>query len=280
MGAYDPDRAQISSLKNKNYNAIRTGGYWLSMDWFGPLAPALTGILYAKKYAKDGTAAEKAIGYGKAVGQQASRLPVISEAIDYFKRGAFDNPNDVDMAETKKSFMDATISFLSARIVPGVIYDIAKSTDPFVRKTDGQLQVLQSKIPGLRQMLPVKTSVLGEDIKTENPLISLFFGSRVKREVNDPVINEMDRLYEEGEAIKITDWDKTTSKTVATIKASVPAEEFSQIKKEYGQKVKERFKEIITSEEYLKADDADRSNMLDNAEAKIMKEYTKKWVKD
>jgi len=280
MGAYDPARAQISSLKNKNYNAIKIGNHWVSMDWFGPLAPPLTGILYAKKYGKNQSAAARAVGYGKAVGQQAFRLPVISEMVDYFKRRTFENPNEIDVQEMKKSAADSILSFFSARTVPSIIYDIAKATDPYVRETNGQLQALQSKLPGLRQVLPVKTSVLGEEIKSENPLLPILFGSRIKKEINDPVINEMDRLSEAGEMVTITDWNKSSSATISIIRSLSSDDKFRAIKKEYGQKVKAKFEEVMRSEKYIKADDADKQNMLDNAEAAIMKEYAKEYKKE
>lgn len=49
VGAYDPARAQIESLRNSKDNSIRIGKKWISTDWLGPLAVPVTAIMNARK---------------------------------------------------------------------------------------------------------------------------------------------------------------------------------------------------------------------------------------
>ena len=62
---------------------------------------------------------------------------------------------------------------LGQRVVPVLAKDAAKLVDPYEREADGVLEKIQSRIPGLRQMLPQQFGQYGAP--KETPLVGLGF---------------------------------------------------------------------------------------------------------
>lgn len=62
---------------------------------------------------------------------------------------------------------------LGQRVVPVLAKDAAKMVDPYEREADGVLEKIQSRIPGLRQMLPQQFGQYGAP--KETPLVGLGF---------------------------------------------------------------------------------------------------------
>ena len=62
---------------------------------------------------------------------------------------------------------------LGQRVVPVLAKDAAKMIDPYEREADGVLEKIQSRIPGLRQMLPQQFGQYGAP--KETPLVGLGF---------------------------------------------------------------------------------------------------------
>lgn len=281
VGAYDPARVQIEQLRNSNYNSIRLGNKWISTDWLGPLAIPVTSIMYARKYGKQGWG-ERVFQYSKGVGSSILNLPVVSDIYDYVKGVAFKKNQTFD--EMSGSTLDYITSQLYSRIVPSFLSDLAKATDDKERVAGKGIESIKAKIPGLRQTLPEKKNIFGEEMMTEPAWSTIMFGSRVKTNKETELIKEINRVSNETDkSITFTDWSKSSSKTLSQFKEKVGEEKFEEAKVKYGQELKKLLEQTVNSSKYKKANDDEKIkeiNGLDlDAQNKILKQYNFKYKK-
>ena len=247
IGAYDPSRAQIEQLKNSNYNAFRVGDKWISTDWLGPLSVTVSAMMYARKYGKTG--AEKTFQYGKGVLSSAQSIPGISDIYDYVRTSSYSKNKTLEEAtgETGTYLIDQ----VSSRLIPSILNDFARGTDKFERKTSKGVEALKAKIPGLRQTLPVKRDIFGNEILSEPMLSRILFGSRVKTAREDKLVSEVDEVsIFTGKAINFTNWDKTSGKKIGQFKDVVGVKEFNKAKVQYGKELYKLLDDTINSGEY------------------------------
>lgn len=194
IGAYDPKEAALVGLKRGVNNAIKVGGHWVSLDYFGPVASAFVGIMYAKKYGN--SLPEKAFNYYRGGASQVVNVPGF-DTLGSLIQGATDFVSGKTKVEDlPMEAAQGAVNFVTQRMTPGIVSDFAKMTDEFERTTKGQglWGQFESRIPFLRKNLPVATDALGDDINTQNPFSQLLFGSRVKEGQDNAVITELDRL--------------------------------------------------------------------------------------
>lgn len=247
IGAYDPSRAQIEQLKNSNYNAFRVGDKWISTDWLGPLSVTVSAMMYARKYGKTG--AEKTFQYGKGVLSSAQSIPGISDIYDYVRTSSYSKNKTLEEAtgETGTYLIDQ----VSSRLIPSILNDFARGTDKFERETSKGVEALKAKIPGLRQTLPVKRDIFGNEILSEPMLSRILFGSRVKTAREDKLVSEVDEVsIFTGKAINFTNWDKTSGKKIGQFKDVVGVKEFNKAKVQYGKELYKLLDDTINSGEY------------------------------
>jgi hypothetical protein len=280
VGAYDPARAQIEKLRNSNYNAVRIGDKWISMDWFGPLSIPLTAMMYAKKYGKGPGA--KTFQYGKGVGLAVLDLPGVADVFETVRSQAY--KKNLSLEEMTGEAQDYITSELYSRLVPSILSDIAKATDVYERKTNKGFERIKAKVPGLRQTLPVKTTVLGEEVKGEPAWSDILFGSRVKTDRETDVIKEIDRVSQAaGKPINFTDWDKSSNKTLGQFKEKVGNETFNEAKVKYGQELRKELEKTLTKPKYQRLSDDEKLTVISgldtDAQDKVFKQYGFKYKK-
>ena len=280
VGAYDPARAQIESLRNSNYNAIRIKGKWISTDWLGPLAVSVTAMMYARKYGKTG--AERTFQYSKEVLMSVLNLPGVSDAWDSFKSYAYQKNQSLE--EMTGSTMDYISSQIYSRLIPSFFSDVSKAVDPKVRQSTKGFESIKSKIPLLSKTLPVKRNIFGEEIIGEPAISDILFGARVKTNKEDSLVKEINRVaISNNKGISFTDWNKTSTKMIAQFKETVGSKEFNKATIEYGKYLKGYLQELIDDPEYQDSSDEDKLTMINTQDTKARKdvfsdydfEYTK-----
>lgn len=270
VGAYDPSRSQIEALRNSNTNSIRVGGKWISTDWLGPLAVPVTAIMYARKYGKDPK--DKPLQYLYGMGSAVAHLPVIDEIVSGVKQ--YQN-NKVQSAEDLgNSASEYVVSEAKARLVPSIFSDIAKAVDPTVRDTKGGFlgsNKIIGGIPFLSETLPAKTNLLGETIQGESPLVDILFGARVKTDKETPLIKEVSRVSDTlDKGITFTDWDTSTSKTLAQFKQKVGEVKYNEAKIKYGKELKIQLEKAIANPVYKKLSDEDKLKVINGKDQDAM----------
>lgn len=267
VGAYDPARAQIEQLRNSNYNAIRVGGKWISTDWLGPLSVSVTSIMYARKYGKTG--GEKTFQYGKGVLASALNIPGVSDVYDTVKTQAYQKNQSLE--EMSGATMDYISSQLYSRLVPSFMSDTAKAVDPNVRQPVKGFESIKTKIPFLSRTLPEKKNVFGETIKGEPGWGDILFGARVKTDKENPLIKEISRVSDANDkGITFTNWDKSSSKTLAQFKDKVGILRYNEAKVKYGQELKKQLELTIKNPTYQKLSDEEKLKVINGKDADAM----------
>lgn len=274
VGAYDPKRAQIEALKNSNYNAVKIGDKWVSLEWFGALAIPIASIMYHRK----------GDGYQKGFSSQFWEIP----GVDMLKEG-FDSAKIAASKSTSDNLMSAaqyTMEQLASRVVPGISNDIAKAFDTKQRDTSGGFfDAVKAKIPGVRNTLPVKVSVLGEERKDESAFVDILFGSRIKTDRQTHVIEELDRVTTSlDKGTTFTDWNKSSSKELAQFKEKVGEAKFNEAKKLYGQTLTKELEKLVNNPAYKRLKDEEKLEQIskqdDQAKEFVFKRYGFKYKQE
>lgn len=274
VGAYDPSRYQIEQLRNSNYNAIRIGNKWISTDWLGPLAVSVTSMMYARKHGKAGKA-EFAFQYVKGTGGQVLNLPVISDIRDSIRHSLYQE--DKTLAEMSSDSFNYITGFISSRLIPSFLSDVARATDPYNRKANEGVEAVKAKIPVLRQTLPEK-EVLGEPSKSEPGLSTILFGSRVKTSSETPVISEVNSISNSvGKSLNFTDLTRSSSKTLGQFKEKVGEDKYKEATTYYGEVLREELEKEISSRKYQNMSDEDKYKVISNTDSEAMDKVFKKY---
>ena len=93
---------------------------------------------------------------------------------------------------------------MAGSVVPTIVADTARAQDDIERRTEGPLQRVQSRIPGLREKLPPRLNVFGQDLPRYggNVLEVMADPSRPAKINNDIVVDELRRLADND--VKVT----------------------------------------------------------------------------
>jgi hypothetical protein len=284
MGAYDPARVGMAQLSNTAYNAISIetpfGKKWVSLDYLGPLAPSVVGMLYAKKYGEDEQ--RKGVGYLSGVASQyLAQLPMVDPISTI--SGNVNKFDPEDKRSMLKIFGDTITRSLSdvvvSRIIPGIMYDFARASDEHQRDTrQGKLNFMgvnfdkfAQKIPFLRENLPVKYDALGK-LMYEEGMETFLFGARVRTNSEDSIVSEIKRLDKAGEKPNVKDLRFNYSTNVLKLKEKVSQDEFYNIAKSFGDALAKAYGEKMEQTSYKKANDEEKKKLLNSA---MEKEYEK-----
>lgn len=280
-GAYDPRRAQIESLRNSKDNSFRIGNKWISVDWLGPLAVPFSAIMYARQYGKTGP--EKGFQYARGVSKQALNLPGVKDAMEFGKSQSYKKDQTLEEATGESGAY--LVKEASSRLIPSILSDIGKSFDHYERTSTAgadplkkSFQSLQGKIPIVRESLPAKRDIFGDEIKTETGLTPLLFGSRVKENKETPLINEIRTVGDAvGKPINFTNWDKSSSKKLTQFKELVGPQVFDEAKIFYGQELKRRLEKLTNSPGYQKSSLEEQHKQINDADADAMRVAFRKY---
>ena len=293
IGRYpsDPDEQRLIELGRASENSIRVKipgtdeEKWISLDYLGPIAAPLIGILQLKKQ-PDLTVGQIALSLVVGAGFQLAKLPVIEGIDDLIKfstKSIQDTINqEYSPQEFRKDMLNGLTGFIAARSVPSIVGDIGEATDEVKRDTKTgvysianiNLDPFVGKIPEIagifegRESLPAKIDVFGQEIKTEG-VSQIFFGSRVKTPSEDKVVLELEKMRSEGETKTPTDYIGKKAQQYYNI----PDDKVPEEKTAYGNQVYDSYKEIIESSDWNSLTLEDKIDALSDAEASVRKSY-------
>jgi hypothetical protein len=266
IGAYPttPSEQKLFEARNGIENSIRIGDKWVSVGYLGPFAPVILGRLYAKKYAKNEGAIAQIFQYVRGAGAGVLEIPGIAQIYDtakYLKEVAQQGKST---GEVTTDAINGLIDFIRSRTIPGIISDIAKATDDYERQTNkSAISKSQASIPGLRENLPVKTTVFGKKIETESALSIFLFGSRAKTAEENGVINELIDLSNSGNLPSLSDVEKSSTR-VKTFKEQVPVSQYNRAMSTFKTDFYQSTKNLIRTNEYRTADDETKAKMIND----------------
>lgn len=291
IGRYptDPDERRLIELGRASENSLRVniGGQekWVSLDYLGPIAAPLIGILELKKK-PDLTVGQMALALAVGSGLQLTKLPVIEGISDLLQTGSkmiSDTINqEYSAQEFAKDMLNGLTGFIAARSVPSIIGDIGEATDEVKRDAKTgvysiggiNLDPFVIKIPEIagilegREALPTKVDVFGQEIKTEG-FSQILFGSRVKTPSEDKVVLELEKMRSEGETKTPTDYIGKKAQQYYNI----PDDKIPEEKTAYGNQVYDAYKETIQSSDWNSLTLDEKIDALSKVEASVKKDY-------
>jgi len=183
--AADAARDQFYA-EGKQPNAIKLWGHWLSLNRISPMGNLLTiGANFQE-------ASKTKSGFGLGAQTLSSGIKGLSDQT--FLQGisgALGAVNDTTPNQTNtQKYINSTVS----SVVPTVIGKIARTVDPKLRLSEGVLQAIQAKIPGLTQGLPVRRDIFGNQVSSGGGRLSLIDPFNTQKAINNPVINEAKKV--------------------------------------------------------------------------------------
>jgi len=236
----DRRRGVLSALGEPYSMYIQIGETKREIDWALPMASAIAMGAELWRSLEDGEGLAEAAFSGilSGVGDQIMSTPMLSAMNDIFR--GYDSTEDIFIRLAKTG----ATSLINQTFSPSAIRAIAKATDPYVRDTSDSNAVwsaLKQNLfqywPGIRQMLPIKTDLAGDQQLQSgywNPEGE--HGSRVMQyldsfltptatigEKNDPQLLELlDLSYRTGESaflptdlVSTKKYELTVTKTLA-----------------------------------------------------------------
>ena len=264
----------LVEAKNASYNSIKIFGKYVSLDYFGPIAAPMVGMMYARKYADNPV--EVAGQHVRGIASQSLKIPgpremaeLIDDTIKMVQRG---NIEEAGLGMGEKVF-----DMARSRAVPAIVGDIAKATDDKQRRTQTTGEKIMGTIPGARSGLPEKTNLLtGEAKESENIIYTLLFGSRLKTATESPLVDEIVRLHEAGESPAISNMEYTSSR-VRALKEQLSRDRFIEAMGYYSDLYGEHADKLIHSTAYKRAIDAKKKKALDNIRSKALESMLRKY---
>lgn len=276
-----PEERKLVELKRATYNSVKIGNSYISLDYFGPFAAPLVGMLNARKYGTKGKV-DMLDKYFRGVADQLTKIPGVTEMQD-----VFDNfINFLKSGDTGGAAKQASVGildFFAGRIVPQIISDIANAFDTYDRQIKyGSLEsvkeTIQKKIPGLREQLPEKKDMFGEPIETQSWWSTLAFGARVKQatDKNSEIINELNRLDRSGELPSLSDITFSSGR-VKELSTQIGKERFSEAVSWFGNTWKTKMLSLIKSAKYKKMTDEEKRLEHNRLKTEVLNDMLKKF---
>lgn len=278
IGEYDflsQKERDLAKAKNAPYNSIKVGDKYISLDYFGPLASAFVGIMYAKKYGD--SLPSKIYQYAKGAGTQAVKVPGLRE-FSGLVDGITASLNSKEPGKVGQELTDQAIGYIRARTIPAIVNDFAKGVDNTERETGGDaVSQAKASIPGLRQTLPAKLNQqTGEPVKGEGFISTLLFGNRVKTATNSEVVNELERLYDVKEGPAMSDIKKS-SKRVEELKSQISKEKFNEAIEFYGDIYSKEAEKALKTTDYKRSIDEEKKKILNKIRETSIERMLKKY---
>src|SRR3990167_6559141 len=239
---------ELQKAEGVKNNAIKIGGKWRSPMVLGPAGNLLlVGAHFQKTLETSGSPTEalsKAILGGAKSFTENTFLTGLKDAIN-----AVTDP---------ERYAKTYLPNLLASIVPTIISDIKKSTDPKERRAETTIQRLQARIPRARRQLEPQVDILGKERKAVgNPLEIMLDPTRPSPDISTPVTQELRRLMDAGFKVSPTTLGDRKGYEVLSQK------ENTNLWKLAGGIISDKLASLFSREEYQKLSDYEKGKAVE-----------------
>lgn len=190
----DERERKLWELEGRKANSIKIGGKWRTVQTLGPAGNVLLiGGHFQHQLVQEGS---PTVAIAKAMSGSAK-----SFSEQTFVRGVNQAVSALVDPELSAEFW---FTSMAGSLVPTIVADIARANDEIQRRTVGPVQRIQSRIPVLRESLPPRIDVFGQDLPRYggNVLETMADPTRPSKIRNDVVVDELRRLADND--IKVT----------------------------------------------------------------------------
>lgn len=304
-GSDDDKKEKYDENQGKQVYSIQIGDNTYSLDWIAPTGIPLfigaeiyenmknTNSVKSSKSTDENSDYNQAIKTGSNILNamtnamnpmaEMSMLSGLTSALSSYEQGSAQMISSIG-TNAVKSYVN--------QFVPTALGQIAKTADPYERSTtstksgilpraiDTTKNQIMNKVPGLRQKLPVKTDIWGNEIKQEENILFRGLENAIlpytrKGISTDNVDKELSRLYTiSGNSSILPNSSLGKDLTFSGEKYRMTSEEYSKYKKTYGKKSHELLNNMIKSSTYSKLSDDEKEKAI-NKLYEYVKEYAK-----
>lgn len=231
----DEREQKLQEIEGIKPNSVKIDGVWRSPIVLGPLGNIiLIGAHFQNAIEKEGSPSEAmstAFWGGLKSFTEQTFLTGISDAVN-----ALNDPE-----RYAKSYLPGLI----ASLVPTLVSDLARATDPLERRAETTLQRVQSRIPGARRGLEPQVDILGQERESVgNPLEILIDPTRPSKEKSTPVSKELRRLMDKEFHVSPTALGDRKGFKGLTQKENTALWKYA------GQVLNQKLEALFTSEQY------------------------------
>ena len=244
--------------EGKQANAIKLGDKWVSLNSIGPQTLITVSGAAIDNMLKDGMDPLSIAGtIGASIGQNIadqSFLTGVQSAMN-----AITNPE-----QYAKNFIEGQ----ATSIVPNLVKDIAKATDPYQRDTAGMADRFKQSIPGLSQTLPKRYNSYGEEMHNRGlgAIFDLFNTTTENISPEKAYIDELRRITGEksmtpDRADRKVDIEKNGVKE----KVQLTSEQHSAYQKDYGENTQQLLKVARELDWFRELSPEEQASRIDQA---------------
>lgn len=290
-GGDDDKKEKYDEALGKQTYSITIGERTYSLDWLSPVGiPLFVGaeanaLRNSQQKEKNRISSDDDKKYNQTLKSLENLANAMSNSMSPMSEmsmisGLTSALSSYEKDKTSAVITNAVKSYVN-QFVPTVLGQIARTTDDYERSTtstkssglskaiDQTKLQLMSKIPGLRQKLPTKEDIWGNEQKAEPniPLrvVNNFVNPSTVKNINTSKVDEeLDNLYNKtGEStILPSTIEKTYTINGQTYRMT--NEEYSKYKKNYGQTSYKLLDDLINSNDYNKLSDEQKQKAIEN----------------
>lgn len=292
-GEDDKKEKYNEALGNQAYS-ITIGDKTYSLDWLAPVGiPLFVGA--EAKALKDSQREEKSSissDDNKKFNQAIESLENLANAMANSMSPMAEMSMISGLTSALKSYEQDSTKMLGTmgtnavksyinQFVPTLLGQIARTTDDYERSTTStkngvlsktidqtKLQVM-SKVPVLRQKLPIKTDIWGNEQKSDLNLpvrgFNNFINPATVKNINTSKVDEeINKLYDSTGESKILPSTIDKKYTINGQTYRMTDEEYAKYKKDYGQTSYKLLDSLVKSKEYNKLSDEQKQKAIEN----------------
>lgn len=290
-GSDDGDRESFEESRGSQNYSITIGDNTYSLDWLAPSGiPLFIGaecyeLMQASSEKKTSSSDDDKIinqviksatnildSFANAMNPmtEMSMLSGLTSALKSYEQGS---------SKVITQFGINAIKSYVNQFVPTALGQIAKTTDKYERSTtstktglektiDSTKNQIMNKIPGLRELLPVKTDIWGEEVKqSDNILVRALENSVLpwtRKELNSTYVDkELLTVYENtGESSVFPD-SINKNITINKQKYTMTSDEYAKYKQKYGKTSYNLLNSLIKSSSYKKMSDNEKQYAIE-----------------
>lgn len=267
----EPEDEATRSLTRQagaNAYAIKIGDTYHTINWSEPAGSLLIiGATLQSMFSADSAKDVVSIAHDAASGGVNA----------FFNNSFLSSFADLLSSDTPADAIFDSLLSGSSRIVASQVGAVARATDKYERDTydpnvlKRQVNYIISRVPGLRQTLPIKVGTDGQyqlasagSSLGERILNTMFIPGYATRETDDPVNQELYRLYNEG-----YDEQVLPSANYKINGHKLTGEERREYQTIIGQISHSLAAQVINTKEYQQATDAEKAAMLEDGISEV-----------
>lgn len=307
-GSDDEDREKFEESRGSQNYSVTIGDNTYSLDWLAPSGiPLFIGaecyeLMQAQREKKTSSSDEDEL-YNKAINTATNILDSFANAMNPMTEMSMLSgltsalkSYDQDSSKMLASIGTNAVKSYVNQFIPTALGQVAKTTDQYERSTtstqkgvlpkaiDTTRTQIMNKIPGLRQMLPIKTDIWGNEIEQSDNVVQRAFENAVfpwaRKELNsNSVDKELVKVYKNTGDSSVLPDSINKDITINKQKYTMTSGEYSKYRKQYGENSYKLLNGLVTSNGYKKMSDEEKrvaiSKIYSYATEQIKVDYAK-----